>query len=213
MSIFRFFRRPKTPPQKVDPSLNFKDETPLVESSERTEFDVRRYFHNERGFQCYTSWFAHWDGWISAGHCVTEAHDHLPSFAQSETYSKWPDGLDAALVGCRLPEIRPADPIIGQEVELLGYPAGSRHLERRKGRVYFERNPGQWIMHILEPDEPVVTGMSGGPVLDTKTGRTLGITITRNSPADLNHDRDPDESADFIALSAVWDAMSNPASA
>jgi len=58
---------------------------------------------------------------------------------------------------------------------------------------------------------PVVTGMSGGPVLDAKTLKPIGITITRNSPADLNNDREPDESADFIALSDVWEAISNPA--
>lgn len=81
-------------------------------------------------------------------------------------------------------------------------------MAQRTGRVYFERSTGQWIAHIFEPDEPVVTGMSGGPVLDAKTLEPIGITITRNSPADLNNDRDPDESADFIALSAVWDAMS-----
>ena len=81
-------------------------------------------------------------------------------------------------------------------------------MEERTGRIYFERSPGQWIMHIFEPDEPVVTGMSGGPVLDAKTRLPIGITITRNSPADLNNDRIPDESADFIALSSVWDAMS-----
>ena len=51
------------------------------------------------------------------------------------------------------------------------------------------------------------SGMSGGPVLDALTLEPIGITITRNSPADLNNDRDPDESADFIALSSVWDAI------
>lgn len=121
--------------------------------------------------------------------------------------------MDAALVGCTLPKTRPEYPVIGQDVILMGYPAGSRYLETRMGRVYFERNPGQWIAHIFEPDEPVVTGMSGGPVLDAKTRKPIGIIITRNSPADLNHDRDPDESADFIALSAVWDAMTKQASA
>jgi len=48
--------------------------------------------------------------------------------------------------------------------------------------------------------------MSGGPVVDADSGEPLGIIITRNSPADLNNDRDPDESCDFIALSAVWEA-------
>ena len=144
---------------------------------------------------------------MSAGHCLTEAQDHLPDFTKGQTFEKWPDGLDAALAGCTLPERRPADPVVGQDVVLQGYPAGCRNLETRIGRVYFERSPGQWIAHIFEPDEPVVTGMSGGPVLDAKTRLPIGIVITRNSPADLNNDRDPDESADFIALSAVWDAL------
>ncbi len=213
MSIFRFFRRAKTKPTvALNPVLTPTPSQSSAKSSSirNQDIDVRRYFHNEHQFQCYTSWFAHWDGWISAGHCLTEAQDHLPNFAAGRTIEKWPDGLDAALVGCTLPLKRPADPVIGQDVILLGYPAGSRHQETRTGRVYFERSPGQWILHIFEPDEPVVTGMSGGPVLDAKTRQPIGITITRNSPADLNNDRDPDESADFIALSAVWDAIKKP---
>jgi len=75
----------------------------------------------------------------------------------------------------------------------------------RVGKVYYERLPGTWIAHIENPDEPVVTGMSGGPVIDAKTGEPIGIIITRNSPADLNNDRDPDESCDFISLAALWD--------
>ena len=203
--IFRrlFLRVPK--PDKPKKGVRF--EIPDIPKSVISgDTNVRRYFHNERHFQCYTSWFAHWGGWISAGHCLTEAQDHLPDFAQGE-FIKWPDGLDAALVDCTLPTKRPANPVIGQDVILKGFPAGSRHMESRTGRVYHERMPGQWITHIFEPDEPVVTGMSGGPVLDAKTGEPIGIIITRNSPADLNNDRDPDESADFIALSAVWDAI------
>lgn len=84
-------------------------------------------------------------------------------------------------------------------------------METRTARTYFERGGGQWIAHIFDPDEPVVVGMSGGPVIDVATGQPVGITITRNSPADLNSDRDPDESADFIALSVVWDALNRQA--
>lgn len=207
MSFFNFFRRKPKPP------IQAKIPDEIVQSAPRDDVrggakpaDIRRYFHNERGFQCYTSWFAHWSGWISAGHCLTEAHDHTPVFTTGKAIS-WPNGLDAAMVGCALPAQKPAPPAIGQDVILYGFPAGSRTLEQRTGRVYFERMPGQWIAHIFEPDEPVVTGMSGGPVLDAKTKTPIGIIITRNSPADLNNDRDPDESADFIALSAVWDAM------
>lgn len=206
MSFFDFFRRKPKP----EPAIR-RSPAPATQSAPQTsgQIDTRRYFHNERGFQCYTTWFAYWDGWISAGHCVTEAQDHLPDFARGTAHS-WPDGLDAALVGCRLPRSAPPMPRIGQDVIIHGYPAGSRQLETRKGRVYFERMSGQWIAHILDPDEPVVTGMSGGPVICAQTGVPLGITITRNSPADLNNDRDPDESADFIALDAVWHAL-NPA--
>ena len=212
MSFFKFFRRSKS---RAEPIIKRQPKTaPKVKAphlNQNSIIDVRRYFHNERNFQCYTTWFSQWDGWISAGHCLTEAQDHLPSFAGDAPVIKWPDGLDAALVGCTLPRARPDDPRVGQDVIILGYPAGSRHLEERTGRVYFERSPGQWIAHIVEPDEPVVTGMSGGPVLDAKTRQPIGITITRNSPADLNNDRDPDESADFIALSSVWAASSRPA--
>ena len=206
MSIFRFLRRDKNQPKPSRLAV----ETAAEPSA---EIDVRRYFHNERHFQCYTSWFCYWGGWISAGHCLTDAQDHLPAFAKDRPFVKWPDGLDAALVGCHLPAKRPADPVIGQDVILQGFPAGCRHMETRTGKVYYERSAGQWIIHIYEPDEPVVTGMSGGPVLDAETKLPIGITITRNSPADLNNDREPDESADFIALSAVWDAMKSPASA
>ena len=66
---------------------------------------------------------------------------------------------------------------------------------------------GQWIAHIEQPDEPVVTGMSGGVVIDIDSKAPLGIIITRNSPTDLNRDDDPDESFDFIALSNVWAAV------
>jgi len=208
MSFFNLFRRKAkrkivapAPPRTAIPQIDKPASTSYTSGT-----DIRRYFHNHSGFQCYTSWFAHWGGWISAGHCVTEAQDHVPDFTRGKVIS-WPDGLDAALAGCTLPRLRPEPPIIGQDVIVYGYPAGSRTLEQRTGRVYYERGAGSWICHIFDPDEPVVTGMSGGPVIDARTLKPIGITITRNSPADLDNDRDPDESADFIALSAVWEAL------
>ena len=121
----------------------------------------------------------------------------------------WPEGLDAALKGCDIPDTAPPPPYSGQIVRLLGFPAGSRHLETRMGTVYIERETGSghWITHIKSPDEPVVSGMSGGPVIDIKTDLPIGIIITRNSPADLDHDQKADQSCDFVALSAVWDAV------
>lgn len=214
MSFFDFFRRKPAPTsvEQVRPSIwngrNAARNLPPDEPKKNEGLDVRRHFYNERGFQCYASFFAFWEGWISAGHCLTDTHDLFPPFAKGELIS-WPDGLDAALMGCRLPAKKPEGPIIGQRIIIKGFPAGSRTMETRHGHVYIERGAGSgtWIAHIESPDEPVVTGMSGGPVTDADSGKPIGIIITRNSPADLNNDRDPDESCDFIALSEVWEAV------
>lgn len=179
---------------------------PLEPTRNDGSLDIRRHFYNEPGFQSYSTFFAHWEGWITAGHCMTDVNDILPPFASGELIS-WPDGLDGATIGCRLPVSCPSKPVRGQDVTIQGFPAGSRHMETRRAVVYFERTPGTWIAHITEPDEPVVSGMSGGAVLDTQTGTPIGIVITRNSPADLNNDRDPDESCDFISLAALWEAI------
>ena len=211
MSIFSFWRRKQSttlssnaPTASTPPLATL----PKAQAELPYKFDIRRHFYNQPRFQCYASFFAYWGGWISAGHCLTDTNDMPPPFASGDLLS-WPEGLDAALIGVTLPGTRPADPVIGQKVTCLGYPAGSRIMELRHAKVYIERGKGSgtWIAHIREPDEPVVTGMSGGPVIDALTGQPLGIIITRNSPADLNNDRDPDESCDFIALSSVWDAV------
>ncbi len=215
--LFGFFkRRPKPAPEPyiqrrtkpdapVPPEAAPRD--PITpKPSQPTTLDVRRFFHNHSNFQCYTTWFSLWGGWASAGHCITDAQGNAADFATGPLID-WPDGLDAALAGITRPQTAPPKPFVGQKVRLLGFPAGSRHMESRDGAIYHERMPGQWIVHIKDPDEPVVVGMSGGPVIDIATGQPIGILITRNSPADLNRDRDPDESADFIALADVWTAL------
>lgn len=204
-----FGRRPPAPepapapvPQGAPPPLV----TRPVESLESGL--VRRHFFNQDGFQTYASFFSGWQGWITAGHVMDDAKDLLPPFADGNA-TKWPAGLDAALIGCTLPDNPPDGPRSGQSVKCIGFPAGSAYAAERQAKVYMER-PGQadtWIAHILEPDEPVVTGMSGGAVIDSETGELLGIIITRNSPADLNNDRDPDESLDFVSLTGVWNAL------
>lgn len=172
--------------------------------------DVRRHFYNEPGFQTYGSFFAFWDGFITAGHVLSEASGLLPPFASHATHN-WPGGLDAALLDCRLPDAAPDAPYPGQAVTMIGFPGGSSVASTREGKVYIRRSDLSFIAHIITPDEPVVTGMSGGVVLDTLTQTPIGIIITRNSPADLNADRDPDESCDFTALSDVWQAAKNAA--
>lgn len=213
-SLFPFFRRkPKAPPPQALPQIPPKS-APAQSPPKDGQSTIARHFFNERGFQTYASFFAHWDGWITAGHVLDDCGHALPPFVQNDAagrcgVEKWPTGLDAALLGCTVPAKRPLDPRAGQAVCAIGFPAGSAHAARRSAKVYLERPgaPGIWIARITEPDEPVVSGMSGGMVQDEKTGAPIGILITRNSPADLNNDRDPDESFDFVALSAVWDAV------
>lgn len=220
MFWFPFFRRrkpaaptpqPATAPVIVSPApidTHPVSPRPAPRTIPAIDRRVRRHFYNERGFQTYASFFEHWDGFITAGHCLTEAQDLTPPFARGDVICQ-PDGLDAALIGCNLPSAAPPAPYAGQDVVMMGYPAGARTAEIRKGKVYIARPgaPGNWIAHIIDPDEPVVTGMSGGMVMDAGSGEPIGIIITRNSPADLNNDRDPDESCDFTALSAVWEAV------
>ena len=201
---FLFRRRKKKPAPAPTPHTAPNSEEAALG---RTDI-VRRHFYNERGFQTYGSFFAHWNGYISAGHVLKAAGELLPPFARGPVET-WPDGLDAALMGCRLPDMPPPAPRGGQDIICIGYPAGSNAPALRRGKVYLQRPnaPGTWIAHIISPDEPVVTGMSGGAVVDAHTNEPIGIIITRNSPANLNNDRDPDESCDFIDLHSVWQAM------
>ena len=193
------FRLKKTKPHQKSP--------PVETSKSVQQNTVRRHFFNERGFQTYGSFFNHWDGHITAGHVVKECGERIPPFSNGPVWS-WPLGLDAALIGCKLPKTCPPDPVAGQSIKCIGYPAGSDHPATRNAIVYLER-PGAtdtWIARITTPDEPVVSGMSGGAVIG-HAGIPIGILITRNSPADLNNDRDPDESFDFISLAGVWRAI------
>ena len=199
MPIFPFFPR-RAPRRAVERAVESVARAPAAPPTA-----TRRHFYNEPRFQTYASFFPLWGGWATAGHCLTETNGLCPPFASGPCVS-WPDGLDAALIGCALPARAPGKPMAKLRVVAEGYPAGSRHLEQRMGHIYLERQPGQWIVQMDDADEPVVTGMSGGPVRDAGTLEPLGILITRNSPADLDADGDADQSYDFIALHDVWQA-------
>ena len=209
--LTRIWRKPSTPESDVTyPADETVTPQPPIPPVSGQPVHVKRHFYNQPGFQTYGSFFTLWNGWATAGHVLSEASELLPDFCTGPSQS-WPGGLDAALIGCTLPPYAPEPPRVGQDIIVKGYPAGSRHIEQRRARVYHQRQAGVWIAHIIMPDEPVVTGMSGGAVIDASTGVAIGILITRNSPADLNADRDPDESCDFVALSDIWHTLSDSA--
>ena len=170
---------------------------------------LTRYFMNDGAIQTYGSFFRLWDGWVSAGHVFTEMNRKAPPFATGSQIIA-PAFLDVALFGITPPTSRPKEPVIGQKVLAMGYPAGSSTPEVREGVIYHRRSSENFITRITSPREPVVVGMSGGIVIDVETNEPVGIIVVRNSPADLDQDGIKDESFDFVALSDVYDAITPP---
>ncbi len=171
------------------------------------ELDISRYFFNERGIQAYGTFFRVWGGWMTAGHILTQMLRTSPPFAKGDQVIK-PGNLDVALIGCIRPEKQPIAPQAGQKIIVGGFPSGAQTMSLRYGEVFLQRPASNnWIATINWPHEPVVTGMSGGPVCDADTGAVLGVLVTRNAPEDLDADGVLDQNFDFIALHDIWTAV------
>lgn len=185
---------------------------PVVFNAAVTE--VRRYFYDGPASYTYGSFFRHWGGWITAGHVVEQMDNAIPDFCSGDTRLR-PDGLDAALIGCSLPSEAPPQLQEGQDVVIRAFPGGSAHAAERVGAVYIERPNGSststkaWIVRIDDPEEPVVTGMSGGLAMDKATGRPVGILVTANSRAQIDADPEEDHSMDIVSLRDVYDAVAS----
>lgn len=171
-----------------------------------TDLTLERYFYNDRGVQVFGSFFRLWDGWATAAHVMEQMLGTAPPFTEGPMLIR-PAGLDAALIGCTLPDTPPPAPTRGQKLVAAGFPAGSLTPSLRTAEVYLQRPTTQdWIATISTPPEPVVVGMSGGAVCDASTGRILGVMITRNSPADTDMDGVMEQNFDFVALYDIWHA-------
>jgi hypothetical protein len=171
--------------------------------------DVRRYFFDDDTVNTYGTFYAHWGGWITAAHVVRDIKFTTPPFASGDlTYQ--PDGLDAALVGCRLPVAEPEQLREGMPIKVIGFPAGSPVPAIREGAVHYTV-PGsaKWIIRIDSPHEPVVSGMSGGVAINRETGKPIGIIIEANHKANLDPDPELDHSLNIVSLCDVWNAAKN----
>ncbi len=176
-------------------------------SSLPANISLKRHFFDERGIQVYGSFFQCWGGWITAGHVIQQMLRTSPPFADGQQIL-YPGQMDAALMGCKVPDQQPTKPEIGQQIIVAGYPAGSSTPSLREGEVYMQRpQTTDWIATISNPSEPVVVGMSGGVVYDAATKEIVGILITRNSPADLDADGIADQNFDFVALYDIWNQL------
>lgn len=142
----------------------------------------------------------------TAGHVMTDALFPvvLPKFADDK--SKWSHrlgGMDISVYGLDFDKKHNfRHPEEGLPISVFGYPAGSRHLEYRKGFAYIERFDGKWIGRIDSPHEPVVSGMSGGMVIGhfPDGNKQIGVLATSNSPTELTGDNISDFSFDFVSI-------------
>lgn len=191
----------------ADKQFENTEEITPENTARKTGLDLlTRYFLNNGIIQTYGSFFRLWNGWATAGHVYKEMNRTAPPFATGDRIIE-PNYLDAALFGTTLPETRPPEPVQGQKLLAIGYPAGSGTPAERQAEVYIRRSSESFIARILSPKEPVVVGMSGGIVLDLNSAEPVGIIVVRNSPADLDRDGEKDESFDFVALSDLYDAV------
>ena len=207
------------------PHVNNLVTDPVILTDSNRSVDLRRYFYEgliparkhpdvkQQGY-VYGSLFAHWGGWVTAGHVLYDANHNRPPYANGDVTYK-PGKLDAALVGCRLPDTPPPEIKEGDEIIVSGFPAGSASPATREGAAYIYRKPetweekefGRWIIRIDTPTEPVVSGMSGGVAINAATGDIVGIITHSNSPDNIDTDSEDDHSLDIVSLRDVWHAI------
>ena len=186
-----------------------KKSVDLLGTEVAANIDVRRYFFDDDDVHTYGTFYANWDGWITAAHVVRDMKYTTPPFASGDLIYQ-PDGLDAALIGCILPDTEPPQLREGMNLKVIGYPAGSQTPAVREGVVHYTvPGSGKWIIRIDNPHEPVVSGMSGGVVINTETELPIGIVIEANHKADLDQDPELDHSLNVVSLCDVWNAVKN----
>lgn len=210
------------------PHVNNLITDPIILADSNRSVDLRRYFYEglipvrghpdvkQQGYM-YGSLFAHWGGWVTAGHVLYDANHSPPPYANGDVIYR-PGKLDAALVGCRLPDMPPPDIQEGDAIIVSGFPAGSATAATREGAAYMYRKPdsweekefGRWVIRIDAPTEPVVSGMSGGVAVNAATGDIVGIVTHSNSPHNIDTDPEDDHSLDIVSLRDVWNAIKNP---
>lgn len=143
-----------------------------------------------------------------------------------------PNGLDAALLGVKLPKIKPLRINRNMPFIIRGYPAGltvGDGYTIRFGSAYMDRpedlrkgDAPSWIVTLEDGSVLVMGGMSGGVVtglvgdrpdaVQTTRGleTPLGILITQNTRFD--HDANPNtrkrNSCDIVELLDVYEAVS-----
>lgn len=198
------------------PSVNVPIPNPQALVANKPNITVNRYFYDGETVTTYGSLYAHWNGWITAGHVIRDTEFNTPPYAVGDLEFQ-PAGMDAALIGVDLPATRPPNIQRNDPIIVCGFPAGSDTPATRRGIAYTYLGPqagsttafGKWIIRIDSPPEPVVSGMSGGVAVNANTGEPVGVIIEANFKADLDQQADPedDHSLNIVSLHDIWQAV------
>ena len=187
-------------------------EVTAIENRIVKKFDVRRGVSDTS----YGTYWKHCGGWFTADHVHEAMNLDTPKFIKPAVV-RAPGIIDAAWYGKSWSCDAPANPVVGMNVYVLGFPGGSDKPTLRQGTVHFHRTEsgsegyqtGTWIVVFAPRDdagisgEAVVVGMSGGIVTDTDFN-PVGILVTQNSPADLNGNGELDQSVDIVGLGDAY---------
>ena len=188
--------------------------TDLEKCTSKHDKRVERYFYDLDSVLVYGTFFKIKRSWFTAGHVITDANYNYPTLApNSDKWEVMLRGLDIAVYNKKsIAKYEFSQPLgeINQGLVVMGYPAGSKTLRSIEAYTYIERSNGSnnWI-GIIKPDEvgvnePVVSGMSGGLVLEygSDTCNPMGVLITMNSPVDLDpqNKNGNEQSFDFIGI-------------
>jgi WD40 repeat protein len=90
-----------------------------------------------------------------------------------------------ALSEARMPPLRRVEELAGCSFSVLGYPEGAADGIWTTGEIQPATGPGRHRLCSAPGEQPVVTGFSGAPVWEARTGAVVGMAIPGNSDAEL----------------------------
>lgn len=192
----------------------------MVEFSERSrveaiatdKFSIRRQFVKTETSQVYGTVWDYCNVTIGARHVDEETRGVPPPAALGAALPTSPD-IDAVFYGSDWNCEFARNPIDGERIWLMGYPAGSDALSTRRGTVFLKRSATDTYIILFDPysladflGEPVSGGMSGGLVMSEDL-EPIGILITQNSQFDSDKDGESENGADVVGLKTAFDIL------
>ena len=183
-----------------------------VEAIAKENFSIRRQFVKTETEQIYGTIWDYCNVTIGARHVHEETRGVLPPAALGAALPTSPN-VDAVFYGSDWNCEFARNPIDGERIWLMGYPAASDALSTRRGTVFLKRSATDTYIVLFDPysiadffGEPVSGGMSGGIVMSEDL-EPIGILITQNSQFDSDEDGESENGADVVGLKTAVDIL------